>query len=147
MRFYAENLFNPHWGEQIAFEADNTVQVFMVSQGLDQAEAEGLWKPFMASLTDSPKDFAVEAPLSVLTLSARRFWDAEYLARNFPGLLVRDDRPDAPSGNVFYAGDGGQVGFFLHAYKSAWLPASLLAPAEQQKLVDAIFAATRHWKV
>ena len=147
MRFYSENLFNPHWGEQIAFGADNTVQIFMVFQGLEAAEAEGLWKPFMASFADSPKDFAVEAPLTVLSLAAQRFWDAEYLAKNFPGLVVRDDRPGAPNDNVFYAGDGGQVGFFLHSYRSAWLPASLLLPAGQQNLVDAIFAATRHWKI
>jgi hypothetical protein len=118
MRFYSGNLFNPHWGEQIAFGADNTVQIFMVFQGLEKAEAEGLWKPFTASLTDLPTDFTVEAPLAVLSLPAQRFWDAEYLAKNFPSLVVRDDRPDAPSGNVFYAGDGGQVGFFVHGYSN-----------------------------
>ena len=39
------------------------------------------------------------------------------------------------------------MGFFIHGYKSAWLPASLLQPTEKPKLVEAIFAATRHWKV
>ena len=30
LTFYADKLFNPHWGEQIAFGKDNTVRVFMV---------------------------------------------------------------------------------------------------------------------
>ena len=82
----------------------------------------------------------------ILTVPAQRFWDADFLLANAPGLVVRDDRPDAPNGNVFYAGDAGQVGFFIHGYKSAWLPATLLQPGGQQSLADAIFAATRHWR-
>jgi FAD/FMN-containing dehydrogenase len=146
IRFYAESLFNPHWGEQIAFGTDNTVRIFMVFQGLEQAKAEEVWAPFMAALAASPKDFTVGAPLTVLSIPAQRFWDAEYLAANYPSLIVRDDRPDAPSGDVFYGGDAGEVGHFWHGYKSVWLPASLLEPAGQQSLVDAIFAATRHWR-
>jgi FAD/FMN-containing dehydrogenase len=32
--FYAENLLNPHWGEQISLEPDNTLKISMVFQGL-----------------------------------------------------------------------------------------------------------------
>ena len=38
-----------------------------------------------------------------------------------------------------------QVGWFLHGYESAWLPASLLG--QQESLADALFAASRHWSV
>src|SRR5215813_643904 len=62
-----------------------------------------------------------------------------------PGLVVADDRPGAPEGNFFWASDGGQVGQFLHGYRSAWLPASLLQPEQQPHLADALFASTRHW--
>jgi FAD/FMN-containing dehydrogenase len=48
---------------------------------------------------------------------------------------------------VLWAGDQGQVGWFIHAYKSAWLPASLLRGDRQSRLVDALFACTRHWGV
>jgi FAD/FMN-containing dehydrogenase len=146
MSLYAESLFNPHWGEQIAFGNDNTVRVFMVFQGLEQAEADAVWGPFMAALAAAPEDFAIEAPLTVLSLPAQKFWDVEFLQENAPGLLMRDDRPGAPSGNVFYSGDAGQVGFFIHGYKSAWLPATLLDPMNRQRLVEAIYAATRHWR-
>jgi FAD/FMN-containing dehydrogenase len=67
--------------------------------------------------------------------------------RKIPGLTRQDDRPGAPPENIFYVGDSGQVGFFIHGYKSAWLPQSLLQNSERQKLADAVFAASRHWQV
>ncbi|WP_247342594.1 FAD-binding oxidoreductase [Bradyrhizobium sp. 61] len=143
LSFYADKLFNPHWGEQIAFGNDNTVRVAMVFQGLEKAEAESVWAPFTSLLTTSSKDFSIESPLSLFAVPARRFWNAEYL-REVPGLALQDDRPGAPLGNIFYVGDSGQVGFFIHGYKSAWLPASLLQETERQKLADAVFAASRH---
>jgi FAD/FMN-containing dehydrogenase len=144
LTFYADKLFNSHWGEQIAFGKDNTVRISMVFQGLEQAEAERVWAPFLQAT--STHDFSMERPLSFFTAPARRFWDADYL-RNVPGLVLQDDRPGAPLGNIFYVGDSGQVGFFVHGYKSAWLPAPLLQDAERQKLADAVFAASRHWPI
>jgi FAD/FMN-containing dehydrogenase len=78
---------------------------------------------------------------------ARRIWDAEFLRKNLPGAVIADDRPDAPRGNIFWAGDGGQVGQFIHGNKSAWLPASLLQDDRQQHLANALFACTRSWGV
>jgi FAD/FMN-containing dehydrogenase len=147
IRFYADNLFNSHWGEQIAFGGDNTVQFYMVSQGLDQAEAERIWAPFWAAITASPSEFTVKMPLTLASLPAQRFWDADYLAQHQPSLILMDNRPAAPRENVFYAGDSGQVGFFIHGYRSGWLPASLLEAKEQNRLVEAIFLATRHWRL
>ena len=48
---------------------------------------------------------------------------------------------------MFWIGDSAQVGFFLHGYLSAWLPASLLKQGRQSKLADALFASSRHWSV
>ena len=48
---------------------------------------------------------------------------------------------------MFWIGDSGQVGHFLHGYRSAWLPASLLKQDQQKRLADALFASSRHWGV
>ena len=64
-----------------------------------------------------------------------------------PGLILADDRPGAPETNVFWASNLEEAGQVLHGYQSAWLPASLLQENRQQSLVDALFAATRHWSV
>jgi FAD/FMN-containing dehydrogenase len=147
MNLYSESLFNPTWGEEIAFGTDNTVAVSMRFQGLEQSEAEAIWGPLMAALADAPKDFIVEAPLAVYAMPARRYWDAEYVLKHFPTHAVRDDRPGAPSTNVFSSGDAAQVGIFVYGYTSGWLPASLLTAEGLPKLVDALFAATRSYLV
>ena len=44
--FYSDSLFNPHWGEQIRLRPDNTLELSMVCQGLDDGQIRSLWKPF-----------------------------------------------------------------------------------------------------
>ena len=80
-------------------------------------------------------------------MPARHYWDAEYFLKHFPTRAVRDDRPDAPSTNIFSSGDAAQVGIFVYGYTSGWLPASLLTAEGLPKLVDALFAATRNYLV
>jgi FAD/FMN-containing dehydrogenase len=48
---------------------------------------------------------------------------------------------------VFWAGNLGEAGQFLHGYQSVWLPASLLRTDQQARLRDALFASSRHWKM
>ncbi len=143
--FYADALFNRHWGESVIFQPDNAIQVHMVFQGLDQHQAEAVWRPFLDFVTASPRDFTLAPAPRMLAAPARRFWDPTYLETMAPGLLVTDDRPGAPADNVLYAGDQHQAEQFLSAYNSVWLPASLLGKDQQQRLTDALFASTRHW--
>jgi FAD/FMN-containing dehydrogenase len=83
----------------------------------------------------------------VLALPARHFWNPAVLGKYAPGVIKLSDRPGARPGDYWWSGDGEQVGAFWHAYTSAWLPASLLQPRAQARLVDAWFAASRHWSV
>lgn len=145
MAFYRERLFNPNWGEQIRFDPDNTIGLQMVFQGLSQDEAEAIWRPFVEWVNASPKDFSWERPFVVAALPARSFWDPAFLKAHVPQVIVFDDRPDAPAGNFLWAGNRAEAGQFLHAYRSAWLPASLLDADDQRTLCDALFAASRHW--
>ncbi len=142
--FYADNLLNPHWGEQLILRRDNTLVVRMVFQDLMQDQADAVWRPFFDSVASAPRDFLVaQAPL-VVAIPARNIWDAALLKR-IPGLVVADDRPGAREGNVTWAGDARQAGQFLHGFDSAWLPAALLHASSRDRLADALFAATRHW--
>lgn len=142
--FYQSALFNAHWGEQMVFKSDNSVHISMVFQALSQQQAETIWAPFL-DWVRARKEYSFEAPFKILALPARHFWDAEFFRQHAPGLMVADDRPGAPAHHVLWAGDQGQVGQFVHGYKSAWLPAALLQEERQSQLVDAAFAATRHW--
>jgi FAD/FMN-containing dehydrogenase len=145
VELYGEALLNPHWGESVTFRSENVLRIGMVFQGLDQEQATATWKPFFEWIAGAPRDFDLAAPPTILTLPARNLWNPEFLRKNMPSVLVADDRPGAPEGNIFWASNRGEAGQFLHGYQSAWLPVSLLAKERRTKLVDALFAASRHW--
>ena len=138
--FYAESLFNPHWGETVSFAPDNTLTISMVCQGLDKDQAEAAWRPFFDWANASPLEFSFKSPSGTGVLPARRFWDNGVLP-----FFVPDPRPGAPKFHGWWRGDQEQVGAFFHGYESVWLPASLLQ--ESGRLADALFAASRPKKV
>jgi len=140
--FYRDALFNPHWGEQMAFAPDNTLSISMVFQGLSQAQAEQAWKPFF-DWVRARREYGFAEPPRTLALPARHFWDAGFFRQHAPQLMADDDRPGTPAYHMVWKGDRGQVGWFIHAYQSAWLSEKLLARGRQAALADALFTASR----
>jgi FAD/FMN-containing dehydrogenase len=145
--FYREQLFNPRWGEQVTFRRDNVLSVAMVFQGLDGDAATAVWRPFLAALAERPNDFALAAPPVIAPLPARHFWDAAWLKANASEFVLSDDRPGAPSGNVFWRSNLGEAGWFIQGYESVWMPGPLIEPANQSRLADALFAGSRQWRI
>jgi hypothetical protein len=62
-----------------------------------------------------------------------------------PGSVIADDRKGSPPHHAFWAENQSEAGQLLHGYQSAWLPASLIEPAKQPELVEAVFASSRHF--
>jgi FAD/FMN-containing dehydrogenase len=170
--FYATHLFNEHWGEQAHVRADNVLEINMLSQGLDAEESRRIWQPFLDWVKRSPQGFSLEGRVVIASVPARRMWDAEWLAANWPELLHppngnpfyallddilaramqeplfhRDERPGAASSDFWWDGDAGQVGWYIWGYDSLWMPQSLLAADSRTRLADALFAASRHAQV
>jgi FAD/FMN-containing dehydrogenase len=145
--FYSEALFNGHWGEQIHVTPDNELVVSMVSHGLDTQEGKKVWQPFLDWLAQSPKAYTIEPPLIIGSMPARNWWDVAWRKEHQHHVFHADSRPDAQPNNVWWNGDGGQVGWSIYAYESQWLPASLLESDSQERLANALFASSRHWEV
>ena len=143
--FYQSALLNPHWGEQMRFRSDG-LSVLMTFQGLEQQQAREIWAPFLDWVA-ARQEYSMASPAQFVVIPARHFWDADYLRRNLPGIMIADDRPGAAAHHVRYADNSEEVGWFIHGYQSAWLPASLLSESQQPHLVDALFECTRHWMV
>ncbi|HEX5152465.1 MAG TPA: FAD-binding oxidoreductase [Parafilimonas sp.] len=141
--FYQEKLFNPHWGEQVRFSANNIMNITMLFHGLNQQQAEGVWKSFKDEL--NPDDYEWISPLMAIALPAQRLWDSNFLKANAPNFIESDNRPDAPGENIFWKSNKDEAGQFLYAYHSAWLPSSLLEKNKQPELAAALFAASRYW--
>jgi FAD/FMN-containing dehydrogenase len=141
---YASDLFNPHWGEQVRAGPDNRLRVMMVFQGLAKAQALAAFKPLVDFARANPADYEGHETLSAADVPARYLWNG-WVLRIFARSAVEfDDRPGASWTDFWWRGDTGQVGAFWHSYGSAWLPASLLEPAQRSALVEAWFGGSRH---
>ena len=146
VRTYAIHLLNPHWGEQVRATPDNQLVVSMVFQGLDATTARAAWDDLVAFVQARPE--AYQAPeMVVLAIPARHFWNPALLDKYAAGAIKHSPHAKGGSGDWWWSGDSDQLGAFWHAYTSAWLPVSLLKPDRQRRLVDAWFAASRHWPV
>ena len=143
--FYAEALFNPHWGELATLRPDNRLQISMNFQGLDKIEATALWQPFLEWVT--AQDDLVMTPPSIIAGPGRYRWDGAFLETHAPGAVLRDDRPGAPAANFFWSGNLAEAGHVIHGFNSLWIPAALLRPAQQAVLADTLMAASRYWGV
>lgn len=49
--------------------------------------------------------------------------------------------------NIFWTANLPESGHFIHGFESVWLPAALLRGEARDRLVDALFAASRNWSV
>jgi FAD/FMN-containing dehydrogenase len=143
LAFYRDALLNPTWGEQVKFHSSNVFEVAMIFQGIDRDQAEAAWQPFVSWIVAQGGDYSTVAAPMFFTAPAQYLWDAEFLKKNAPQIVLGDDRPGAPEGNVFWRTNQEESGWCLHGYESTWMPASLLEPAPQPQLVDALFAASR----
>jgi FAD/FMN-containing dehydrogenase len=143
--FYRDGLFNPHWGESVKIKPDNTLELSMVCQGLDNQRSAEVWKPFFAWAESSSNYSASD--LEAGSGHARAWWDVAARKKRGSDAMISDERPGAPPFHAWWSGDQDQVSAYLHGYESLWLPAALLQKPEEAKLAGALFAASRRWEV
>lgn len=141
--FYREALFNEHWGEQVHFSADNTLEVNMVHLGLTTAQSQKVWQPFIDWLRQCSGFCALPMEPEIGSMPLRHWWDPEWRKQHHQDVFKSDPRPFAGPDNVWWNGDAGQVGFVLWGFESLWLPTSLLQDDSQEKLANALFRASR----
>lgn len=141
--FYRDALFNDHWGEQAHFSADNSLEISMVQLGLDNDQAKKIWQPFLDWLAQFPAAYSIESDPVIGAIPFRYWWDPEWHKQHHHDAFRSDPRPGANPLNVWWNGDGGQVGWVVWGFESLWMPASLLHDDSQEKLANALFAASR----
>ena len=143
--FYAERLFNPHWGGRIFLRGSDVLAIEMVSRGLDTAAAQAMWQPFLDWIAAAPQDYWLTGKPVIADMPTRNWWDAAFRKKYVPESIISDPRPGANPNDFLWAGERDQIGAFWRAFETLWLPAALLVSEQQQRLSDGLFAASRHW--
>jgi FAD/FMN-containing dehydrogenase len=141
--FYREALFNDHWGEQAHFSRDNKLEISMVHLGLDTDQSKKIWQPFLDWLAQSSTVYTIESEPVIGSMPFRHWWDVDWRKEHRHDVFKADPRSNASPGNVWWNGDAGQVGWVVWGFESLWMPATLLEDDSQEKLADALFAASR----
>lgn len=137
--FYAKSLFNPHWGEQVALGADNSLKISMVCQGLTPDQARAVWRPFFDWVGSSASEYSFVDKPGAGSWDARGWWNTAD-----DSSMVPDRRPGAPNYHGWWKDDQDQVGAFLYGFDSVWLPAALLGAEGRPRLIDALYSSSRH---
>ena len=106
-----------------------------------------MWQPFFDFVKQSPKQFQIVDELYAGAGPAQHWWDAPGRRAHGNFDMIPDTRKGSPATYAWWKGDQDQVGAYLHGYELLWLPASLLQPSQQSRLVDALFAASRYKEV
>jgi FAD binding domain/Berberine and berberine like len=144
LAFCAEQLVDPHWGEIVNVRPDRTLDIQMSFQGIDSAQAEGIWQPFFTKVSAPSRSVRyLEAP-RIRHIDAARRWDAAFFKSHAAGAVRFDDRPGASPENLYWAANLSEAGHFIHGFESVWLPRTLLDVDGRPGLVDALVAASRY---
>ena len=168
--FYRDHLFNDHWGEQVHVKPDNTLTVQMLCYGLNGDQMKAVWEPFLAWV--KANNYSLPGLETIGSFPARHYWDAKWWNEHWPEIafprngnplhaladdvlvhvmsqpaMAQDNRSVAAPGNVWWKGDTGECAVYWWGYESLWLPASLLEGAQQQRLAEALFAASRSFAI
>jgi FAD/FMN-containing dehydrogenase len=145
--FYREALFNDHWGEQAHFSPDNKLEISMVHLGLETEQSRKVWQPFLDWLGQSSSSYTIESEPEIGSMPFRHWWDVDWRKEHHHDVFKTDSRAGASPNNVWWNGDGGQVGWVVWGFESLWMPASLLRDDSQEKLANALFSASRFSEV
>jgi FAD/FMN-containing dehydrogenase len=140
--FYRDALFNDHWGESVNIATENELKIEMVHIGLDTEQSRKIWKPFLDWVGQSSA-YTIESEPEIGSMPLRHWWDVDWRKDHHHDVFKSDARTNASTENVWWKGDAGQVAWVVWGLESLWMPATLLQDDMQEKLANALFAASR----
>ncbi len=145
LKFYRDNLNNEYWGEQFHFNPNNTITIFMLSEGLSRKQTSNAWLPMQQWVDKKSNDYTMKT--SIISIPPRKMWDYKYWIKKHPEMIVINTGKDAKPGEFWWAPNSGEVNKYWYTYQSRWIPISLFSKAHIQKLADTFYAASRYQSV
>ncbi len=143
--FYREHLSDEHWGEQVRFQGDNSIQLSLAFQGMSAREAEAVWRPLRTWVEARADRFTMQT--AVFDMPGTKMWNLDYLKENFAAGVRVDPRPEQPTQRFWWTGDEDQVSTYWYAYHSRWIPLERFEGTAAAVFATALFEASRRWPV
>ena len=148
--FYAEQPVEPALGRaDPAARPTTRWRSRWCSRAWTRGQAQAVWQPFLDWVEAAPQRLQDRlAPLKIgATAGARLLGRRRSKKRGSDFMIARRPARRAPAHTSGGTATRARSAPFLHGYESLWLPAALLQPAAARRLIDALFAASRHWGV
>lgn len=138
IKFYKYNLNNEHWGEQAAFTPKNTINIFMIYQGSNQAEMEKVWLPMKKWVSQHPDLYTMT--FSIFSVPPRKFWDEAFWQKANPAFITKND---TSNDQYWWTPNTNEIYNYWYTYQSWWLPISLFEDSNIKHLAEIFFKASR----
>lgn len=145
LHFYRDNLNNEHWGEQIKFNADNTITLSLVIADLSDTQVRYTFSPLKRWINQHPGLYTLDYKVTIIP--GNKKWDYEYLSKEHPEMVTLNKDKDAPNNQFWWTTNTAETSAYWYAQQSWWVPISLFSADYSAKLADAIFNASRQEEV
>jgi FAD/FMN-containing dehydrogenase len=135
-------LATEHWGEQVRFGPDNSVEVTLTYVGLTDERARGVWQPLFDWVEFRPRDYATDAFVASGPFDG--YWDAAHWLDVFPDMIRVDERPGpSHAGDFWWTSHENDVSQFVNSYQSRWLPLEVVRDRPGET-TEALYQASRY---
>ncbi len=141
LTLYYRDLNNEHWGEQIRFSTDNTVNFGMTFVNLNIEQITYAFAPLVTWISEHKKDYQMNLKPSIIP--ANKLWNLDYLKTAHPALFTLNNAPDALPNQFWWTTNTAEVSSYWYTYQSWWLPSQLFDDKHVAQLTNAIYEASR----
>lgn len=141
MPFYYHQLNNEHWGEQLSFTAQNTINIFLVFQGKDQREMTNTWLPFKKWINEHPDLYTMKTKFR--PIPPHKLWDLQYWQKYFPDMVTKNRTIKNGISQFWWTPNSREAFNYWYTYQSWWLSTTLFDKTHANELTDLLFQASR----
>jgi len=141
IHFYRRDLNNEHWGEQIAFNPSNKIDLFLVYQELTPNQAKKTWDSFSQWVKKNPNLFTLD--ITLWSIPPRKLWDMAYWQKNHPEMVTQNRGENAVPGQYWWTPNSKEVFNYWYTYQSWWLPLDLMSEKNTHNLANLFYKASR----
>jgi FAD/FMN-containing dehydrogenase len=135
-------LATEHWGEQVRFRPDRTVEVTMTYADLPDDAARAVWQPLFDWAEGRHRDYATD--VFIASGPYEGYWDATRWLDQFPDAIRLDRRPAGKHpGDFWWTPHEDEVSRFVDSYQSRWLPLDVVREAPGEA-AEALYRASLH---